>query len=153
MSEDQAASDIRALVDFLRDRDAWCPACRYNLRGLTTPRCPECGRELRLSVGATEPFLRAWIMLAVAACSAAGVGVLFGWIVIAFGFPYNGYRPREAILLGVIAFFMVMVLVAPLVLITRWRFLKLSQSAQWRIAGVVTVVTAVAFLLLLATIH
>ncbi len=25
------------------DRDLFCPRCRYNLRGLTTPRCPECG--------------------------------------------------------------------------------------------------------------
>jgi hypothetical protein len=30
-------------VDHDPDRDLPCPRCRYNLRGLTTPRCPECG--------------------------------------------------------------------------------------------------------------
>jgi hypothetical protein len=30
-------------VDTPVDRDLYCPRCRYNLRGLTTPRCPECG--------------------------------------------------------------------------------------------------------------
>jgi hypothetical protein len=25
------------------DRDVPCPLCEYNLRGLTDPRCPECG--------------------------------------------------------------------------------------------------------------
>ena len=151
MSDDQAASDVEALVGFLRDRDAWCPACRYNLRGLTSPRCPECGRELRLSVGAIEPFLRAWITLVVAACSAAGVGVLFGWLVIAHGFPRR-YGPKETILRVVIAFFMMMVVVAPGVLVARRRFLKLSKRAQWRIARAVMTVTVAAFLLMLATI-
>lgn len=26
------------------DQDAFCTHCQYNLRGLTEPRCPECGR-------------------------------------------------------------------------------------------------------------
>jgi hypothetical protein len=30
-------------VDPAQDRDLICPRCRYNLRGLTLPRCPECG--------------------------------------------------------------------------------------------------------------
>lgn len=27
------------------DEDIPCPGCGYNLRGLTVPRCPECGNE------------------------------------------------------------------------------------------------------------
>jgi hypothetical protein len=27
------------------DEDAFCPECRYNLRGVESNRCPECGRE------------------------------------------------------------------------------------------------------------
>jgi hypothetical protein len=30
-------------VDTADQRDLFCPRCRYNLRGLPTPRCPECG--------------------------------------------------------------------------------------------------------------
>ncbi len=31
---------------FLAQRDVPCRGCRYNLRGVTAPACPECGREL-----------------------------------------------------------------------------------------------------------
>ena len=61
-----AADESAELVRFLADRDVPCPLCGYNLRGLTMPRCPECGRELRLSIGLTEPYLRAWVVLAAA---------------------------------------------------------------------------------------
>jgi hypothetical protein len=30
-------------VDAADQRNVFCPRCRYNLRGLPTPRCPECG--------------------------------------------------------------------------------------------------------------
>jgi hypothetical protein len=29
--------------DWVSSRDLHCPLCEYNLRGLTEPRCPECG--------------------------------------------------------------------------------------------------------------
>jgi hypothetical protein len=31
------------LARYLADRDAKCPRCAYNLRGLASDRCPECG--------------------------------------------------------------------------------------------------------------
>ena len=34
-------------VDWHLDRDLPCPQCRYNLRMLRDPRCPECGTKLR----------------------------------------------------------------------------------------------------------
>ncbi|MGE0478908.1 MAG: hypothetical protein AB7Q17_00425 [Phycisphaerae bacterium] len=34
-------------VDWRLDRDLACPHCRYNLRGLRTPRCVECGANFR----------------------------------------------------------------------------------------------------------
>ena len=33
--------------DWVFDRDLACPTCRYNLRMLRTPRCPECGTTFR----------------------------------------------------------------------------------------------------------
>jgi hypothetical protein len=41
---------------FLASRDAACPACGYNLRGLREARCPECGEAIALRVGLVEPL-------------------------------------------------------------------------------------------------
>ena len=34
------------LRELFNDRDIACPTCRYNLRGVPGPRCPECGRVI-----------------------------------------------------------------------------------------------------------
>jgi hypothetical protein len=36
-----------AAPDWTSSRDLHCPLCDYNLRGLTEPRCPECGYHFR----------------------------------------------------------------------------------------------------------
>lgn len=141
-------ADVQALIEFLRERNAWCPACRYNLRGLTTPRCPECGRELRLSVGVTEPFLRAWILLAVSTFASAGLGFLFAWLLLREGYPPD----RGALRLDIF-YFILMVPTAFLVLATRRRFLRLSSSVQWRIAGFAAIMDIIAFIVLISTIR
>jgi hypothetical protein len=38
------------LAQFLADRDQPCVGCGYNLRGLATDRCPECGAGVRLGI-------------------------------------------------------------------------------------------------------
>ena len=48
------------LLDFVRDRDAACPRCGYNLRNLTLPRCPECRHDLVLAVTSHLPHLIAY---------------------------------------------------------------------------------------------
>lgn len=149
MSDDQAASDVEALVGFLRDRDAWCPACRYNLRGLTSPRCPECGRELRLSVGATEPFLRAWITLVVSAAASSGIGLCMGSIACLQQWPMWSLPAK---LSASIVIYVAMIPAAPFVLATRLRFLRQAGVVQWRIALVAAIVSVAAFLLLLSSI-
>ncbi len=52
------SSDERTLLaSYLRDRDVPCPGCGYNLRGITTDRCPECSRAIALHVmGASTPL-------------------------------------------------------------------------------------------------
>src|SRR4030095_829738 len=86
-------ADEQELVRYVSDRDVFCPLCGYNLRRLTRARCPECGRELRLSVGLTEPYLRAWVVLAAAACGAGGTGLFFCLMVIRAGWPRNYAAP------------------------------------------------------------
>src|SRR5947207_14443971 len=84
------AADETALLDFLRDRDVACPLCRYNLRALTSPRCPECGRELRLSVGLLEPRQGAWLTGQIALTAAAGIGLMIILVCAANGWPGEG---------------------------------------------------------------
>lgn len=35
---------------YLADRDAPCPSCGYNLRGIQDTACPECGRKIELTL-------------------------------------------------------------------------------------------------------
>ncbi len=71
------------LQSFLADRDAPCPGCAYNLRGLTTDRCPECNQHLVLRVNLAEPRLGSWLSGMVgAACGAGFNGLLLFYVGI-----------------------------------------------------------------------
>jgi hypothetical protein len=50
VDEPQHTEDAELLGIYLATRDVPCPRCRYNLRGLTVTRCPECGQELSVLV-------------------------------------------------------------------------------------------------------
>lgn len=63
-------SDI--LKEYLAARDVACPGCGYNLRGLTTGRCPECAEHLELRVASHDPRPGAFIAGIVALASGAG---------------------------------------------------------------------------------
>ena len=73
--------DNALLLAWLSTHDAPCPACKYNLRNLTVPRCPECGRPLSLAITTAQPFLRTWIATVLFLCSNAFPSVYF-WISI-----------------------------------------------------------------------
>ncbi|HYD01916.1 MAG TPA: hypothetical protein VEB22_11880 [Phycisphaerales bacterium] len=60
------------LIAFLTDRDVPCPACNYNLRGLTSDRCPECNRALVMQIRLAEPRLGAWVATLAAAAAMLG---------------------------------------------------------------------------------
>lgn len=64
------------LLDFLRDHDAPCPVCNYNLRALTKPICPECGHSLALTVSAAKLRI-GWLLAAVAPGFFSGVAAFF----------------------------------------------------------------------------
>ncbi|MEX2218367.1 MAG: hypothetical protein WD749_06360 [Phycisphaerales bacterium] len=70
----QPAPDL--LIPFLALRDTPCPACTYNLRGLTGAACPECGAPLELRVGLTEPRMALWIAGLVGLAAGAGFNTL-----------------------------------------------------------------------------
>lgn len=64
------------LEQFLSERDVVCPGCAYNLRGLKSDRCPECGDELELSLKLVEPRQAPLIAGLVGLSSGAGLGGL-----------------------------------------------------------------------------
>lgn len=64
------------LLAFLREHEAACPVCAYNLRGLTRPRCPECGHDLVLTVG-TARLRLGWLLATVAPGFFSGIAAAF----------------------------------------------------------------------------
>lgn len=76
----ETIEDPAFLRSVLDTTDVPCPACGYNLRGLTTPVCPECNLRLVLRIGLAEPRIGAFVTGLVGI--SAGLG--FCGIVLAF---------------------------------------------------------------------
>lgn len=60
------------LIEYLRDRDAPCPLCGYNLRSLQVATCPECRETLSLAVGFRKPRF-GWFVAAIIPGSFSGI--------------------------------------------------------------------------------
>ncbi len=72
-----AETELATLRSFLAERDAPCPGCGYNLRGVQEPVCPECGGPVELSIG--RRYRGMWaLLLAAAACVAVLAGLSAG---------------------------------------------------------------------------
>jgi hypothetical protein len=128
---DPAERERAWLLEYLRDRDVPCPLCGYNLRQLDSARCPECGREIRLSVNLAEPYLRAWLTTAIALCASAGMGVIVLMISFQEGLPPLRLPPSLVISLYS---FMLSIPVAIGALWGRRRFMRLGRRSQGLIA-------------------
>jgi hypothetical protein len=124
------------LIEYLRDRDVPCPLCGYNLRQLDSPRCPECGRDIRLSVNLAEPYLRGWITAVAALCASAGVGIVMLIVVCQEGLPPANRHP---LLCTAIYAFMASIPLAVTLVRARRAFLRLEQRLQALIASVAVV--------------
>jgi hypothetical protein len=57
MTQGAQPGDDDLLREHLAAHDDPCPKCRYNLRGVFAPVCPECGSRLRLSTALEAPPL------------------------------------------------------------------------------------------------
>ena len=64
------------LLEFLREFDAPCPTCGYNVKGLNRPFCPECNQELKLTIGVSRLRL-GWLFVAVLPGFFAGIAGFF----------------------------------------------------------------------------
>lgn len=99
--DDLAAAGRRHLAIYLADRDAPCPACGYNLRGLEGARCPECGAELTLAgvktgESAPDPFLHGvlFLLILLGATMVVASGIALVVLASGIGFSSPAYQFR-----------------------------------------------------------
>lgn len=127
--------DHELLEQYLANRDELCPACGYNLRGLTGTHCPECGDELRLHVGLVEPKKAAFFTGLIGLSAGGGFsGLLMVYAICFIIFRGGGGGPG----FGDIFLLMGETTVAGL-FIALWirsarRIRRLSTVAQWWLA-------------------
>ena len=134
------------MLDFLRDRDVSCPLCAYNLRGLTSARCPECGHELRLTVGVTDLRIGAWVTCLIGLAAAAGFGTYAIILVIRRGWPWG----EPIVLHAAVAYFIASVPMLIVLVLLRRRYRRLAQPLQWVLGSIAMLLTILAYLGLFA---
>ena len=139
-SREQDSVDAQRLREWLADHDVECPLCKYNLRGLVEPRCPECGNGLTLGVSLVEPFLAAWIATVSALLPPAGFGCIFTCVffdqLIRYGWrqTVSGGTPQ----LAAIILLCYVVAAVPLSFLAIWKrrtFMRWEQSTQKLLAA------------------
>ncbi|MCQ3922461.1 MAG: hypothetical protein DPW13_16095 [Planctomycetes bacterium] len=139
----ETSPDVRnreLLTEFVRINDAPCVACGYNLRNLTGDVCPECGNRFALRVGV--PNLRFGPLVACLAplLMVSGLLVFLIAMTIDFGVPSNAMWYWAFLVQGLVD-----AVGAVLLYRRRWAYLSMPVDVQWRVAGVVIGVNAVAF--------
>lgn len=71
-SSDPGPQRDELLRSFLAIGEVACPVCSYELKGVTSTRCPECGAMLELRIGSADHRLGAWTT------SVIGVSMILG---------------------------------------------------------------------------
>jgi hypothetical protein len=135
--ETESSSDVQAsvaldpdafTVAYLMAHQAECPACGYNVHALPAPRCPECGRPLRVMVTVPGSGISvAWVVCMIVASLASGVGLLVAMAILSDGFPREWH-------FALVMVYYLLCLPGPLLLLFfRRLFLRLGLF-QWLIA-------------------
>jgi predicted RNA-binding Zn-ribbon protein involved in translation (DUF1610 family) len=136
------------LLEFLREHEAPCPVCGYNLKALVRPVCPECGQELVLAVGAARLRL-GWLFAALAPGFFSGIAALFVLVPIVGMTLFDGKLPP--LITGVDLFGWCSGVFAIFVAAQRHRFLAQPRAVQrwWALITWLVHVAALALFLLI----
>ena len=140
VNDERRAQRSERIRSFLADHDASCPRCEYNLRGLVTPACPECGDELDVGIRLADPKMGPYIAVLTAAALGFGGAALMA-AVAAVGAPTSWWRDSTSarVLLVMLACFSIAL---PIVLLQRRRLWRAARSRQRAIAIVLWIVLA-----------
>ena len=132
LQESPSSRAEQMLLEFLRDHDADCPVCGYNLRGLTTSICPECRQKLVLTVGASRLRL-GWLFVAVAPGFFSGIAACFVLVPI-LGRVLLGDGVWSLFPIAVALFGFTSGVLAIVLAVKRTRFLSQVRAVQVSIA-------------------
>jgi hypothetical protein len=151
---DSATNDEAMLVTWLSTHDAPCPACKYNLRHLTEPRCPECGRAISLSVAVVEPYLGIWIAVIVLLCVNACPSIIL-WIGLTRNFFEHDSLalPDQWWYRFLLLFYLADAPLAVAALVLRKAFMRLSRPTQEYIIFALVAITLAAVITMLWLIN
>ncbi len=74
-------NDNEHLQALLKDRDCACPHCGYNLRGLTSDNCPECGKTINPSavLSRRDRLNLSWLLMVMSFTAALPWSVFYTW--------------------------------------------------------------------------
>ncbi len=141
----EPSESVDLLLEFLRERDASCPLCGYNLRNLMRPQCPECRKDLVLAVGLKEPRF-GWFLVTITPGLFSGIAaaLLLMPIIIV---PLLGGGPEPWRFVAVDAFGWVSGLTALVFVKFRHPFLRQPQPTQRTWAAVAWGIHLAAFAL------
>ncbi len=123
-----AAAPRHGLADFLVDRDVGCPECGFNLRGLTTNRCPECNMRIQLILAQPDALwrMRQWIVAAAAVIALASAASIVAFL--SFYGAWGGATLTGRIFAGVVV--NVGVLLALSLVLIRYAIRREQPGAQ-----------------------
>ena len=142
MGPEDPPDDVGLLLAFLGERDVGCPLCGYNLRNLTSPQCPECRKDLALSVDVKGlSFL--WLLATITPGLFSGIAA--GLLLIPMTFAtFTGNSPPWQVHM-VEAFGWLSSLAALVLIKYRFAFLRQPQGVQRAWAAVAWAVHLGAF--------
>ena len=127
------SEDDAQLLEYLRDRDAECPVCHYNLRNLERAVCPECQHELVLTVGTPRPRF-GWLIVALVPGMFSGLCALFLAVPIVVSYISPNSTPPPPFVLVFDGFGLLSGGFAIALARHRYRFLRLPDHTQSGIA-------------------
>ena len=149
------ASEHLLLQQYLAERDVPCPACGYNIRQLQGNTCPECGRELRLTLSVVG-LSNTWITALVAALVPAACGLPFQIILfIAFvsGELFSGMdEPIIWVLIALVLYSLGCWVITILLLTMRKKFMRKRSDTQRVLASALVFAAVIAAVTILGII-